>query len=300
MRVKLAGVLIATLMVFGLVFGVGQAAAASLPGTPLYGLKLTAEQARMELTSNPEAKADLAAELAQKRLGEVAQMVADGKAVDGETAFKAQQQVSLAFQAANQVSGDEQLKFQARNRLQNIIQEQHQVMASAVDAAPQQQQEPVRALLRSIERVRTELHSGQGAASGEQNRTNWEADPNASGPAGQPGGAQQGGQQDGDGLLDEAVPQDGQPGGQGVGPNNGPGSDGTDGAMGPYDGDGYGPGSDYGPGPAEAQEGDGNSGPFGWLWQLFKKDPKSGSGSSGSGSSGSGSSGSSSSGNGNR
>ncbi len=296
MRVKLAGALIATLMVFGLIFGVGQAAAASLPGSPLYGLKLTAEQARMELTSSPEAKAELAAELAQNRLSEVAQMVANGTEVDGETAFKVQQQVSLAFQAANQVSGDGQLKFQAQNRLRNILLEQHQVMASAVDAAPQQQ-EPVRALLRSVERVRAELHTGEGEASGQQNRTNWDADPNAAGPAGQPGGASEG-QTEADGLLDGT--------GTGVPSNHynddaqlGPGSpEGTDGgAMGPYDG----VAPSYGPGPAE------DNAPIGfqWLWNLFKRDPKSGSGSSGSGSSGSnssgsGSSGSSSSGNGNR
>ena len=109
MRFKLAGALIATLLVFGMVFGAGQAAAASLPGEPLYGLKLAAEQARMELTTDPEAKAELAAELAENRLGEITQMVASGKEVDRETAFAAQQQMSLAFQAVNQVNGDEQL-----------------------------------------------------------------------------------------------------------------------------------------------------------------------------------------------
>ncbi len=294
MRVKLAGALIATLMVFGLVFGVGQAAAASLPGSPLYGLKLTAEQARMELTSDPEARAELAAELAQNRLSEIAQMVADGTEVEGETAFKAQQQVSLAFQAANQVSGDEQLKFQAQNRLQNIIQAQHQVMTSAVDAAPQQQ-EPVRALLRSMERVRAELHTGEGEASGEQNRTNWEADPNAAGPVGQPGGASQG-QPEADGLLD-GTGTGTQSGNHNDDAQLGPGSDGTDGAMGPYEGEA----PSYGPGPADDNAPVG----FQWLWNLFRKDSKSGSGSSGSGSSGSNSSGSgsssgSSSGNGNR
>lgn len=292
MRMKLAGALLATLLVFGLVFGVGQAAAASLPGEPLYGLKLTAEQARLELTSDPEAKAVLATELAENRLGEIAQMMAEGKAVDGPTAHAAQQQVSLAFQAANQVSGDEQLKFQARNRLQNIIQSQHQVMASAVDAAPQQTQEPVRSLLRSMERVRAELHTGEGEASGQQIRTNREEVPQPAGPAGEPGSGGQAGQVEGDGLLLDATgTQSGQGDGQGVGPNYGPGSENQDGPMGPYDGEGYGPGPDYGPGPAEPQdETEPPAGPFGWLWQLFKKDTTSGGSNSG-GTSGSGSSG---------
>ena len=297
MRIKLAGALIATLLVFGMVFGVGQAAAASLPGDPLYGLKLTAEQARLELTSDPEAKAEYAAELAQNRLGEIAQMVASGEEVDRETAFAAQQQISLAFQAMNQVSGDEQLKFQARNRLENVIQSQHQVMASEVDASPQQQ-EPVRALMRSMVRVRAELQTGQG--------TEAEIDrqyPELSEPSGQSGAGMQAGQQGGDGLLDGSGAQTGQGDGEGAGFSYGYGSD-DPGAGSPYEGEG----PDYGPGPGESQEEtEAPAGPFGWLLRLFNGEAtqsgtgsssgsSNGSGSSGSGSSGSGSSGSGSSG----
>jgi hypothetical protein len=152
MRLKLAGTLVAALLVFGMVFGVGQAAAASLPGGPLYGLKLTAEEARMGLTSDPEAKAELAAELAENRLDEIGKMMAAGKTVDGATAHKAQQQLSQAFQAMHQVNGEGQL--QARHRLTNMIQNQHRVMALEVNGVSDQQQEPVRTLLRSMEQVR--------------------------------------------------------------------------------------------------------------------------------------------------
>jgi len=294
MRVKLAGALIATLMVFGMVFGAGQAAAASLPGEPLYGLKLAAEQARMELTTDPEAKAELAADLAENRLGEIAQMVASGKEVDRETAFAAQQQISLAFQAMNQVSGDEQLKFQARNRLENVIQSQHQVMANEVGASGQQQ-EAVRALMGSMSRMRAELQTGDGTGVDTGDRQY----PEVSEPASQSGAGVQAGQQDGDGLLDGTGAQQGQAEGQGdmgVGPNYGPGTDDAD--MGTFQGDGYGPGADYGPGPAEPQNETEDPGPFGWLFQLFQKEPSSGSDSPGSGSSGSNSSGSGSSGSG--
>ena len=294
MRIRLAGALIATLLIFGLVFGVGQAAAASLPGDPLYGLKLTAEQARLELTSDPEAKAEYAAELAGNRLGEIAQMVASGEEVDRETAFAAQQQISLAFQAMNQVSGEGQLKFQARNRLENVIQSQHQVMAAEVDASSQQQ-EPVRALMRSMVRVRAELHTGEG--------TEAEADrqyPELSEPAGQSGAGMQAGQQSGDGLLDGSGAQTGQGDGHGAGPYYLQGVASEE-EMGSFEGDEVpGPGSDQGPGPAESQEDtEAPAGPFGWLLQLFQKDTApSGSGSSGSGSSGNGSSGNGSSGSG--
>jgi len=296
MRVKLAGVLIATLLVFGMVFGVGQAAAASLPGGPLYGLKLAAEQTRLELTTDPVAKAELATDLAENRLGEIAQMVGDGTPVDGETAFEAQQQLSWAYQYMHQVDGEEQLQLQAR--FTHMLQHQHQMMASAVDATPQQTQEPVQALLRSMERVRNEVHTGTGEASGQQIRTNYETVPEPGGPVGEPGAGQQAGQAGDDGLLDASGTgtQAGQDGSV-VAPSSGPGPGNEDGPMGPYDGDG----PDYGPGPGESQEDtEETPGPFGWLWQLFKKDPQSsGSGSSGSGSSSGGSSsGSSSSGSG--
>jgi uncharacterized membrane protein YgcG len=296
MRVKLAGVLIATLLVFGMVFGVGQAAAASLPGGPLYGLKLAAEQARLELTSDPVAKAELATDLAENRFGEIAQMVAQGAQVDGDTAFEAQQQLSWAYQYMHQVDGEKQLQLKAQ--FTHMLQHQHQMMASAVDAAPQQTQEPVQALLRSMERVRNEVHTGTGEASGEQIRTNRDEVPQPTGPVGEPGGAGAQAGQDGDGLLLDTTGTGTQAGQDGsvVAPSSGPGPGNEDGPMGPYDGDG----PDYGPGPGESQEdSETTPGPFGWFWQLFKKDSQSGSGTSGSGSSSGGSSsGSSSSGSG--
>ena len=298
MRLKLAGALIAALLVFGMVFGVGQAAAASLPGGPLYGLKLTAEEARMGLTSDPEAKAELAAEQAENRLDEIGRMMAAGKTVDGATAHKAQQQLSQAFQAMHQVNGEGQL--QARHRLTNMLQNQHRVMALEVNGLSDQQQEPVRTLLRSMERVRLEVHTGEGEASGEQNRNNREEEPVPQGPAGEPGAGPHAGQDDG--LLDATGetgsggqgqgsmgPAEGENPGQGpgakpdeqpVGPNQnddasyGPGPQLQDGPQGPYEGDG----PNYGPGPEEPPQDSGTSkSRIKWPWDLLRKDSQSGS-----------------------
>ena len=312
MRLKLASGLIAALLVFGMVFGVGQAAAASLPGGPLYGLKLTVEEARMGLTSDPAAKAELATEFAENRLDEIGKMMSAGKAVDGETAHKAQQQLSQAYQYAHQVNGEKQL--QARHRLADVIENQHRFMALEVNGMAEQQQEPVRTLLRSMVQVRTRVNEGQG----EQNRQELgdPGDPQPPNPADQPGSGPHAGQagQD-DGLLDASgeTGQGGQGQGQGamgpvegdspgqgqagqkngneVDPNQnddaqwGPGSELQDGPQGPYEGDG----PSYGPGPDEPTQG--SDAKFQWLWRLFQKEPKSGSSSSGNGSSGSGSSG---------
>jgi hypothetical protein len=294
MRLKLAGALIAALLVFGLVFGVGQAAAASLPGAPLYGLKLTAEQARLELTSDPEAKAELAADLAETRMSEIARMMNAGKTVDGPTAHQAQQQLSQAFQAIHQVSGEGQLK--ARHRLMNTIQNQHRVMALAVNGVPDQQQEPVRTLLRSMEWVRNELHTGEGEASGVQTRQQLgDPDyPELTDPSAQPGPGRSGeldaagepgsGAQQSDGPMG---PYSGDSPGQGpgarpdenpVGPNPnddasyGPGPELQDGPMGPNEGDG----PSYGPGPEEPPQDTESTKPrIKWPWDFLRKDSQS-------------------------
>ena len=301
MRLKLAGALVAALLVFGMVFGVGQAAAASLPGGPLYGLKLTAEEARMAFTSDPEAKAELAADFAENRLDEIGRMMAAGKAVDGETAHAAQQQVSQAYQYMNQVEGEGQGEL--AQQLGTMLQSRNRVMEEEIKGVPRQQQEPVRTLLRSMETVQVRVSEGQGS----QNR-NGEGDPQQAGPAGEPGaGGAQTGQQDDGGLLDAAGdtgqggqgqgamgPSDGdnpgQQNGNEVDPNQnnaeyGPGSELQDGPQGPYEGDG----PSYGPGADEPTQG--TDAKFQWLWKLFQKDPDSGSSSSGSGASSSGSSG---------
>jgi hypothetical protein len=293
-----------------MVFGAGQAAAASLPGGPLYGLKLTAEEARMGLTSDPAAKAELAAEFAENRLDEIGRMMAAGRAVDGETAHKAQQQVSQAYQYMNQIKGEGQ--GEVAQQLGTMLQARHRVMSEEIKGEPRQQQEPVRTLLRSMEMVQNRVSVGQGSQY--RNAEGEPAQPEPPNQGGQSGAGQQAGQQD-DGVLDGAGEpgqagqggqgQMGQPDGDGQGQQNGnpvdpnqnqdqwgPGSQLQDGPQGPYEGDGpsYGPGADEPPQGEDAK--------FQWFWRLFRKEPKSSGGTSGSGSSGSGSSGSGSSGSG--
>ena len=306
MRLKLASALIAALLVFGMVFGVGQAAAASLPGGPLYGLKLTAEEARMGLTSAPEAKAELAAQLAENRLDEISRMMAAGKTVDGETAHKAQQQLMHAHSYAYQIQGEQQ-QLQAQHRLGKLVQNRHRVMALEVNGVPQTEQQPLRALLGSMERVRAELHTGEGEPPGEQIRHRpGEEEPEpleVQDPADQPGAGHQAGQDDG--LLD-ATGGTGQ-GGQGQG-SMGTGGQGQSAGQGqgqgappdeqpagpnPDGGTGYGPGPQatgtpegapytgespsYGPGAGEPQQDSGNpQSRIKWPWDLLLKEPKSG------------------------
>jgi hypothetical protein len=167
-RLRLAGALIAAVLVMGLVFGAGQAAASSLPGGPLYDLKLFAEETRMNWTTNAAARAELAVHLMEERLDEIVALLEQGRAIDEATAFRAKEQLSRAVQAINE-AGD-QTALQAAQRLMTLLQERQQVLAQAVRSLSGLEQEPLRELLREMERLRQELHTGQEEPSGPQNR----------------------------------------------------------------------------------------------------------------------------------
>ena len=69
-------------LVLGLVFGGAGAtvlaAQESLPGQALYGVKTISEDARLELTTNPDAKFQLAMVLANRRAQEIGSLLQDG------------------------------------------------------------------------------------------------------------------------------------------------------------------------------------------------------------------------------
>ena len=97
---RLAAALVAVVLVFGLVLGVGQAVAHSLPGKPLYGLKLAAEEVRLTLTKAPQARTELNLALAEKRLAEIVALLTQGETVDESVARRLEQQLAAALQAA--------------------------------------------------------------------------------------------------------------------------------------------------------------------------------------------------------
>lgn len=153
---KPAIVLMAIVLLFGSVFGVGQAAAASLPGESLYGLKLATEDARQSLTSDPRASADLNLALAERRMDEVVQLVEQGQTVDAQTANRVEQQLTAAIGAAVKLEDKE--AAQVLEKLGTAIQQQQQTMEQLKG---QQPDAPVRNLIRVMQRVRNDTAVGQ-------------------------------------------------------------------------------------------------------------------------------------------
>jgi len=77
---RLAVVSVVVVLVLGLsAYGVAAASTGSLPGEPLYAVKRTVEQAQLALTTDADARARLERELAERRVGEVQRLLAEGR-----------------------------------------------------------------------------------------------------------------------------------------------------------------------------------------------------------------------------
>ncbi len=176
---RLAGALGAVVLVLSLIFGAGYAAADSLPGEPLYALKLATEATRLQWTTDPEARADLALTLVGERLDEITRLIEERRGVDEAIANRATEQLAQAFLAVQQVEG--QAAALASQRLGDVLQIREQTLRHAASTLPQAEQAAVLALLREMNRVRQELHTGQGEPNREQPRQQQET------PTGQPG-----------------------------------------------------------------------------------------------------------------
>lgn len=182
--------LMALVLVTGLVMGTGQVSASSLPGEPLYGLKLAIEEVRLALTTEPLARARLQLAYAERRTDEIAALAAQGQTVDDATLERARLQLQAALDSARQVQGAEGVL--ALERLEVALQLRQRTMLAAAEELTEGAQKLVQQLVRIMERVREEAHSGQGEPEGPQERMRHgtPAEPEEPQPPDAPGGSQ--------------------------------------------------------------------------------------------------------------
>jgi hypothetical protein len=129
---KLASVLAAALLLFGMVFGAGHAAAASLPGQPFYGLKLAGEWVLVTLTVDPEAELDLNLLLVNERLDEVEALLVRGQAPDEATIAQVREQIQAV--KGSEDATWEDLPEWAQQQLYNMIQIQKRDVLDKLEA----------------------------------------------------------------------------------------------------------------------------------------------------------------------
>jgi len=139
-----------TLLVALLVGSVGGVTAMTsdlLPDSPLYGVKLFAEEATLIFTPDPERRAEQHLAMAQARLREIQQMAVAGEVPDDGTVTRLEQHLELALRYAQELDGEAERAFLVRTR--EMVTEQAQLMVGLEATTG----EPVRVALRATERV---------------------------------------------------------------------------------------------------------------------------------------------------
>lgn len=167
-RMRLVPVLASLLLVLALLPFFTQEVAASLPGSPLYGLKILAQDVHLWLTSSPDAQADLGVSVAEKRLNDVATALEQGQHVGETAAESAEKQLFEAVQTMAQ--HPETAGTTAPLQLMTAIQNCERVMVRALNQMSESDQRPLRELLRQMQRARAELQPGAGEAMSEGER----------------------------------------------------------------------------------------------------------------------------------
>jgi hypothetical protein len=137
-RFSMVTLLTTIAIVLGLVFGGAGAtvlaAQDSLPGQALYGVKTISEDARLELTTNPDAKFQLAMVLANRRAQEIGSLLQDGELIPQELADRLYDHMQLALKLTANMEEVEQTA--ALLTLQRVIRDQDRVMGQGRVNAP--------------------------------------------------------------------------------------------------------------------------------------------------------------------
>ncbi len=128
--------LIVTLMVGG-AGATTVAAQSSLPGDSLYSIKLLVEDARVALTTEPQAQIDLHLELAQTRTQEMQQLSAQQRAIPDDTPVQLQTQLQAALNIAAHF--DDAALQTAMQQIETRVMTQAQALAQVHSAAAAQQ-----------------------------------------------------------------------------------------------------------------------------------------------------------------
>ncbi len=148
-------------MVFGSAGGAAVAAAQSLPGSPLYPVKLAAEETRLQLVNDATAEALLHLNYAQERVDEMVQLAQNGQAVDETVISRWQEHVNTALQLAE--TSPKAARQAILTRAQEALQQQWQELAqiNAANAAQQALQQAQMDIEQAQEQVQNKLENAE-------------------------------------------------------------------------------------------------------------------------------------------
>ncbi len=161
---KMANLLVAILMAISVIFGGGAATAYAsqdaLPGDALYPVKTMVEQAELMLTTDPQQKAELHVEFAQRRVAEIQALVAEGRLdLVPEVSQNLEQHLQKAEQLATQLAQEGHPEAAARVAV--MLANTNRMVERVAEQAPPQAQSAMRYVEQMTnqvtERVRTQV-----------------------------------------------------------------------------------------------------------------------------------------------
>ncbi len=130
---RMNGILVKAMLVFTLVFGAGSgvamASADSLPGAPLYPLKIGLEEVRLALTGDPVQQASQWQERVRERADEIARMAMNGQPIGEAELARLKTQTQSCLQQAAALP--DPVMAQQLEQFLHMAQEQQQVLAQA-------------------------------------------------------------------------------------------------------------------------------------------------------------------------
>ncbi len=119
---KLAAIPLAFAMILGSGYSIINAAEHSLPGEKLYGIKIAAEQARLQLTFDENKQAQMHVHLAQKRIDEARLVMALSDPEQEVAALDAlNKQTEITFQEISQLAADKAMTQNDPSLLDNLV-----------------------------------------------------------------------------------------------------------------------------------------------------------------------------------
>ncbi len=153
-----ARVALVFMIVLSVLGGTAAAAQASGPDSPLYGVKLAIEDARLSLTSDPTQQATLALTFATERSREIERMVVSNQADSGQVQQRLQAQLELALRNAARASQSETLRL--LEQIRAMTQTQERVLTQAQVRASTRTQETLRLALQIMAQTRQQAEAG--------------------------------------------------------------------------------------------------------------------------------------------
>jgi hypothetical protein len=156
---RLMGIVLAAMIGLSAVGGgVAMAAGDSLPGDALYPVKLTVEDIRMALTSDPEAQVALALQLADERTEEIEALIQNGEPIPENVTARMEQHLQRAMRQAAMAPDDmmpgllEQIAVRTRT--------QSRVLQRIRENAPEQDQTRLENTQRTCQQLYGEAQAG--------------------------------------------------------------------------------------------------------------------------------------------